>query len=322
MNAINMSEHLSKLVWDWIKTTHKIPHAMATETGITSYLMYGLSHCDEFGKTDFFFFDDTKRPEKITGADFFLVIRGLSTTQQYLIQAKRMYRPKNISRIPNIIKNKYGAFKHKVTQHGLSMEQFSIFLNYCKTTHYKPLYCFYNSIYDQSFSLPQQIKQRIYTIDSKYTSNNQDVLGVTLAKADDIRTHLFPQGNIRNFSFEEMLSLNSAVSLQQFFRNLKGSDGAYPFPPTKPNPSDNGKTTDTGNIKPITKSEFAEGIYVEKEIQQIQNIVSTSKTPTIKDLSKSSINAYEKLDKKGKNIVNNILEHNIDYLPIMMLNLD
>lgn len=97
---------------------------------------------------------NTGKPERTTGADFYLVIKEHSQTKRYLIQAKKMY-PGN----KDILQNRYRQLTHKVKVKGVLKDQFKIFRQYCSNLKFEALYCFYNSIFEQKFEPVNQIKK-------------------------------------------------------------------------------------------------------------------------------------------------------------------
>ena len=124
-NTVCITEEISKITWEWMKLTENISQGRATETGLTSYLIYKMSQSTGYNKL--LTFDNTKysTKEKVTGADFYLALPR--SNEKYLVQAKRMYNKKSK---PDILENTYDQFDHKITFNNNSIFQFQILIDY------------------------------------------------------------------------------------------------------------------------------------------------------------------------------------------------
>ncbi|MEG0577296.1 MAG: DUF6615 family protein [Bacilli bacterium] len=262
------AEEISEYTWDWIKTTYKIPHGNAQETGITSYLIYELFKEDSalMGTNLVLNFEHTGAREAVSGADFFLVLENEGKVYNLLVQAKRLSGPKisTSKRLPSakispFIKNKYSSFKHTVVHANKELYQYFLLLRYIHSSKCPegtiPYYLFYNSCFDQLDTLvgltthPTTGKVDFLSdVDRNYSysSNNQAVFGTLLTNAYDF-LNLFgiipisPDiDKINNPTFEQVLYLESTVTLQEFLRRISSTTSTMGSPGSGGSPDNTG----------------------------------------------------------------------------------
>jgi len=298
------AEEISSYTWDWIKTTYNIPHGNAQETGITSYLIYEL-----FKETHtasalgmLLSFNRIGAKEAISGADFFMIIESNGVIYKLLIQAKRLTSAK----IRPFIQNTYSSFNRMVERDGKELYQYFLLLRYINSSKCPegtiPYYLFYNSSFDQPDTISSLVSHPIShknnflcDIDSKYSYslNNKEVFGTLLTNAYNF-INLFNGIPISpsikkliNPSFEDVLNLDTTVTLQEFIREISF------IPPSTGGPGSTGGTGGPGSTGGAEDSKITDGSDSFRNPRKLESIENTNNTGKSDDDSSNELESKQ-----------------------------
>lgn len=333
-DIIDVSENMSKLFWDWMKKTDTIPHARATEPGMTSFLMYNLSNINNVARV--LSFRNTGVKEAQSGADFYLVYQDNGITHKLLVQAKKL----TTSATQRLLPKRYSSFSHRINKTG--PYQYCVLQKFAALYDLKPYYIFYNSSFNADFQNECIFSLEAYfrnNIDSLYTINNKMVLGTFFTPAADISS-IFTHGQIKNPTFREIMKLNSTLTLQEYFRRVPsitispsggdpdnddpsaGLDDGEDYTPDNSSENSTEKIISNSNYQYENNNKILDLNNKENTIlnEYFKKVFNTDKIVTESSLSEDSLKFFNELDDKNKEIVRDVMRHNHEHLPIVLLN--